>query len=183
MAFPQKNSPDTNTDWLTPPAIIKALGEFDLDPCCPPVMPWRTAREMISSKADSIRYACGCSGDGLGGGLVCPGDGMKMAWKGRVWLNPPFRGAGDWMRRMREHGNGIALLPCATDTDIFFHNVWGHASGIFFIKRRVIFFRPDGSKPKNNINRPCCLVAYRNQNLEAVMQSGLKGALVVEVGK
>ncbi len=68
MAFPQKNSPDTNTDWLTPPAIIKALGEFDLDPCCPPVMPWRTAREMISSKADSIRYVRGCSGDTLGGG-------------------------------------------------------------------------------------------------------------------
>ena len=29
--------------WLTPPAWIEALGPFDMDPCCPPVMPWPTA--------------------------------------------------------------------------------------------------------------------------------------------
>lgn len=32
--------------WLTPPHIIEALGPFDLDPCCPPTMPWRTATQI-----------------------------------------------------------------------------------------------------------------------------------------
>ena len=159
MTIPQANSPATNTDWLTPPAIIKALGEFDIDPCCPPVMPWATAKRMV----------------------CMPEDGLATAWHGRVWLNPPFRGAYPWVKRLRDHGNGIALLPCATDTDIFFDNVWGYASGVLFIKRRVVFHHPDGTKPKNNINRPCCLVAYGAKNLAALMDSGLDGALVTEV--
>lgn len=161
MTIPQTNSPTTNTDWLTPPSIIGALGSFDLDPCCPEVMPWRTAHTMIRQ----------------------PFDGLGQSWSsyGRVWLNPPFRGAYPWVQRLREHGNGIALLPCATDTDIFFDNVWGHAAGILFIKRRIVFFHPDGSKPKNNINRPCCLVAYGAENLAALIASGLPGSLCVEV--
>lgn len=161
MSLPQTNSAATNTDWLTPLPIIEALGEFDLDPCCPPVMPWATASAMICQ----------------------PNDGLAAEWTGRVWLNPPFRGAYPWVKRLREHGNGIALLPCATDTDIFFDNVWGHASGVLFIKRRVVFYRPDGTKPKNNINRPCCLVAYGASNLAALCNSGLDGALVMEMKK
>lgn len=161
MPLPQTNSASTNTDWLTPLPIIEALGRFDLDPCCPPVMPWETADTMI----------------------CLPDDGLSHTWAdyGRVWLNPPFRGAYPWVKRLREHGNGIALLPCATDTDIFFDNVWGHASGVLFIKRRVVFYHPDGSKPKNNINRPCCLVAYGANNLAALMASGLAGSLNMEV--
>ena len=54
--------------WLTPPEILRALGVFDLDPCCPPDMPWPTAAAMISP----------------------PRDGLSEAWHGRVWLNPPF---------------------------------------------------------------------------------------------
>lgn len=27
-----------NNEWLTPPEIIKSLGEFDLDPCAPEFM-------------------------------------------------------------------------------------------------------------------------------------------------
>jgi hypothetical protein len=33
-----------NDEWLTPPKIISALGEFDLDPCAPVVRPWNTAK-------------------------------------------------------------------------------------------------------------------------------------------
>ncbi|NCW30719.1 MAG: adenine methyltransferase, partial [Alphaproteobacteria bacterium] len=33
----------TTTTWLTPPAVIKALGEFDLDPCASLDRPWDTA--------------------------------------------------------------------------------------------------------------------------------------------
>lgn len=30
--------------WLTPPELIKNLGPFTTDPCCPPSMPWQTAK-------------------------------------------------------------------------------------------------------------------------------------------
>jgi hypothetical protein len=33
--------------WLTPPEIVYALGDFDLDPCCPEFMPWETAERMV----------------------------------------------------------------------------------------------------------------------------------------
>lgn len=36
--------------WLTPPEVIRALGRFTLDPCCPPVMPWRTADKMLTHR-------------------------------------------------------------------------------------------------------------------------------------
>lgn len=39
--------------WLTPPEIIKALGIFDLDPCCPENMPWPTANIMLTKQNDT----------------------------------------------------------------------------------------------------------------------------------
>lgn len=32
-------------EWLTPPSIIRSLGEFDLDPCSPINRPWDTAKQ------------------------------------------------------------------------------------------------------------------------------------------
>ena len=80
-----------NTDsgektWLTPPHIVEALGPFDLDPCCPPKMPWRTAAQMVCR----------------------PDDGLAVDWTGkRVWLNPPYgREAVPFLRRMANHEGG-----------------------------------------------------------------------------
>ena len=42
----KKNWSDT---YLTDPKIIKLLGPFDLDPACPPVMPWKTAKRMLTN--------------------------------------------------------------------------------------------------------------------------------------
>lgn len=72
--------------WLTPPEIINALGPFDLDPCCPPTMPWRTATQMVH----------------------WPNDGLKVDWTGkRVWLNPPYgREAMPFLRKMAENKTG-----------------------------------------------------------------------------
>ena len=76
--------------WLTPPSIIEALGPFDLDPCCPSNMPWRTATQMIS----------------------LPDNGLLADWSGkRVWCNPPYgREAIPFLRKMAENTNGGGIL-------------------------------------------------------------------------
>lgn len=91
--------------WLTPPEIIQALGPFDLDPCAAPEpRPWPTATRHIS----------------------LPEDGLSVDWTGRVWCNPPFgRVAAAWLRKLSEHGNGIALIPARTETAMFYETVWG----------------------------------------------------------
>ena len=49
----QTNNFNTNTknngEWLTPPYVLDALGEFDLDPCSPVVRPWDTAKGFDQS--------------------------------------------------------------------------------------------------------------------------------------
>lgn len=152
----QINSPTGNVEWLTPPGIIAALGEFDLDPCTPASMPWRTAKRRYTP-AD---------------------DGLSKPWFGRVWLNPPFGPhAAGWLARMREHGDGIALVPARTETRMFFESVWGHADGVCFVRGRLRFHHADGSPSRSCINAPVCLVAYGAGNRVALEKSGL-GALV-----
>ena len=98
----QKNG--GHDEWLTPPEILRALGAFDLDPCAPVVRPWETAARHYTV-AD---------------------DGLALPWAGRVWCNPPFgREAVKWLRRMRDHGNGVALIPARTETAMFYETVWG----------------------------------------------------------
>ena len=81
--------------WLTPPNIISALGPFDLDPCCPPDMPWPTAKRMVS----------------------LPENGLAVDWTGQcVWLNPPYgRDALPFLRKMAENrtGGGYIARICA----------------------------------------------------------------------
>ncbi|WP_460894836.1 DNA N-6-adenine-methyltransferase, partial [Rufibacter soli] len=75
-------------EWLTPPDIIKALGEFDLDPCAPIVRPWEMANNHFTIEDD----------------------GLNQVWEGRIWCNPPYGlEAAKWLERMAVHGNGIAL--------------------------------------------------------------------------
>lgn len=146
-----------NDEWLTPPEILRALGAFDLDPCAPVFRPWETAKMYHTVLTD----------------------GLAHQWFGRVWCNPPFgREAIKWMRRMRDHGDGIALIPARTETAMFYQTVWGSASGVLFLQGRPHFHYVDGSRAKFNSGAPIALVAYGKANLESLMQSGL-GFVVV----
>lgn len=141
-----------SADWLTPPDILSALGAFDLDPCCPPGMPWKTARTMIAP----------------------PADGLAADWSGRVWCNPPFGNqAVLWLRRMAEHGNGIALIPARTETAMFYECVWPAADAVLFLKGRPHFHYPDGKRAPFNSGAPIALVAYGMRNALALHYSGL----------
>lgn len=141
-----------NDEWLTPPEIVKALGEFDLDPCSPVVRPWETAAKHYTREDD---------------GLVQP-------WQGRVWLNPPFgREAVKWLRKLVRHGDGIALVPARTETAMFDECVWGRADAICFMRGRPHFHYVDGRRADANSGAPICLVAYGAHNVGALHRSGL----------
>ena len=153
---PKANSPSWRDDWLTPPAIISALGEFDLDPCAPSDRPWDMARNHFTV---------------LTSGLLQP-------WEGRVWLNPPYgKEAWDWVSKLALHGDGIALIFARTETEGFHRFVWGAAQGLFFFKGRIYFHRVDGSKT-HNAGAPSVLVAYGDRNAEALRTCGLAGKYI-----
>lgn len=146
----QKNG--GHDEWLTPPGIVKALGEFDLDPCAPEVRPWDLAGKHYS-KAD---------------------DGLSQPWEGRVWLNPPFgREAVKWLRKMVEHGNGVALVPARTETAMFYECVWDVADAVLFMQGRPHFHYVDGRRAAANSGAPICLVAYGFNNERALRKAGL----------
>jgi hypothetical protein len=151
-------SANSKTEWLTPPNIILALGEFDLDPCAPIIRPWDTAIQHYTIEDN----------------------GLIKEWFGRVWCNPPYGNEmGKWLQRMAQHGDGIALLFARTDTGIFFRHIWPVASGIMFLRGRLVFHHVDGSKPTNGAGAPSCLIAYGERNAEALRDSGLDGKFLV----
>ncbi len=159
---PYASRPEAGTHVsLTPPAIIKALGPFDLDPCAAPSpRPWPTAAKHIE----------------------LPEDGLAASWHGRVWCNPPFgKHTQAWLQRMAEHGNGIALAFARTETAMFRRWVWPHAAGVLFLAGRPNFHYPDGTRARGNSGGPICLIAYGEDNRLALQQSGLPGALVALV--
>ncbi len=144
-------------EWWTPLYIIHALGEFDLDPCSPPGGIWPTARRRIS----------------------LPENGLAALWYGRVWLNPPYGSmTGKWLKRMADHGNGIALIFARTETRMFFNYVWDRASAVFFFEGRLCFYESSGRPSSYNAGGPSCLVAYGEENVRAIQRSGLHGKLV-----
>jgi phage N-6-adenine-methyltransferase len=156
MGSHQSSKMITDT-WLTPPHIIHSLGDFDLDPCTPAEMPWRTAEKRYT-EADN--------------GLVQP-------WEGRVWLNPPYsREAVKWLKKMAEHNNGTALIFARTETSWFFDYIWRKASAVLFLEGRIYFHRPDGTKAMANAGAPSVLAAYGSIDAMKLKSSKIKGHFV-----
>lgn len=125
-------------EWLTPPELIKALGNFDLDPCAPIKRPWPTAKNHYTIEDN---------------GLIKP-------WHGLVWCNPPYGPkTGHWLARCAEHDNCIALVFARTETRAFQDFVWPKASGLLFIYGRVSFYNITGQRP-GKAGAPSVLIAY-----------------------
>lgn len=140
--------------WLTPPEILAPLGEFELDPCCPENMPWRTAKTMFTQKDD----------------------GLSKEWFGRVWLNPPYgRAIGDWMKKMAARGCGISLVFARTETEFWHRWIWPFADSILFLEGRLNFLNRAGIRSKANAGAPSVLIAYGADNVESLGDSGIRG--------
>ena len=143
-----------NDEWLTPPELLQALGPFDLDPCAPAPerRPWDTAKHHFHQSLD----------------------GLAQPWHGRVWLNPPFgREAVKWLRKLVQHGDGIALVPARTETAMFYEAIWNVADAVCFLKGRPHFHYVTGERAKANSGAPIALIAYGQHNAEVLASSGL----------
>lgn len=157
--FGNMNGAEAGKDeWLTPPEILHALGEFDLDPCAPVVRPWETAK---------MHYTVN-------------DNGLRQRWHGRVWLNPPYGPqTGTWLHKLAAHGNGIALVFARTETKAFFDCVWDKAHAVLFLRGRLSFRNVDGSVAPFAAGAPSCLIAYGDPNVESLRGSGINGRLIV----
>lgn len=159
---------DTVT-WLTPPHVVSALGEFDLDPCAAPG--WKTAKRHI----------------------IQPSCGMMSDWQGRIWLNPPYKSkkdepcpgmcppgthgndAWDWLNKLAAHGQGTALIFARTETAGFVEQVWNKATAVKFLHGRLHFHYPDGTRAPANSGAPSVLVAYGPNDAALLAASEIDG--------
>lgn len=145
-------------EWLTPPEIIRAIGPFDLDPCAPIVRPWPTALQHFTIEDD----------------------GLSKKWFGRVWMNPPYGNfTKNWLEKLVEHENGIALIFARTETQDWFRWIWPAAHAVFFIEGRLKFHHVSGNRAKRNSGAPSALIAYGKNNVESIRKSAIQGKLVV----
>lgn len=142
---PYSNQKSWSNDYLTDPKIVKGLGRFDVDVCCPATMPWRTARRMIQ----------------------LPKDGLKEEWKGRAWMNPPYRGVLSWARKFAEHCDGICLLNGRSTETRATQLIMERSRCIFFPKGRLVFYRPNG-QPWEGKWFPSLLIGMRARDLMAL---------------
>jgi len=114
-------------EWYTPPEIFKALDcSFDLDPASPgkDIVHWIPAQTHYTEF------------------------GLMKEWFGRIWLNPPYgRETEQWLQKLKEHNNGIALVFARTDTG-WFHNIAIYADVLCFTKGRIPFIDKNGKVGK-----------------------------------
>lgn len=91
-------------EWYTPPevvaAVVAAMGAIDLDPCADPALGIPAGKHYVQDD-----------------------DGLSQAWRGRVYMNPPYgREIGDWTEKLvtefeyRNVAQAIALVPGRIDT-------------------------------------------------------------------
>ena len=167
--FTHESTYNESKEWYTPRWLFRALGiQFNLDPCSPgqDLVPWIPAEIHLTIRDD----------------------GLTHKWWGNVWMNPPYgMDTPKWMRRLAEHGNGIALVFARPDTK-WFHDFLPLADAICFPKGRVAFvkaedalFYADGQRePKGGCGAASMLIAFGESNAEALYKSQLGIALPVK---
>lgn len=142
----------SSDEWYTSPSVFAALGlSFDLDPAAPPGgVPWIPAARHFTKRED----------------------GLRQPWHGRVWLNPPYgRQTDRWLRKLADHGDGLALVFARTDT-AWFHRITAEATALCFPRGRLRFHRPDGTAG-DTAPSPSLLIAFGLPCAIGLAESGL----------
>lgn len=144
-------------EWYTPQEFIETLGHFDTDPCSPANPLHRTA-DIMYTKQD---------------------DGLIQHWEGRVWLNPPYSTPllQQFLKKMAEHRNGIALIIPKFGSRTFRELIFPYCEGLFVLEKRIRFFNSEWVQQTSPISTNI-LVAYGQDNVEAILRSGHKGTML-----
>lgn len=163
-------------EWLTPPAIIDALGgwrSIDRDPCAPIVQPYRTAVAT----------------------WTILDDGLSKRWDPaeRFFMNPPYEdGVVElWLAMLADQGNGTALIFARTETAAFHRFCWERAHAALFQRGRINFHIGEsfsviktrrtflaGDRAPGNAGAPTVLLAYGEEEAERLAESGIEGQFV-----
>lgn len=124
--------------WLTPLWIIEALGnDFDLDPCG--FHHHKTAKEIWQ----------------------LPKCGLTNKWNGKVWLNPPYSNAREWIKKMKKHRNGSVLIFSRTGP---FGEFMEDCDHLFFFRKRVRFMNPSLELAKYNPGSDSMILSWGHQD-------------------
>lgn len=148
-------------EWYTPVSLVDALGPFDTDPCAPMKPLWKLA-DVEYNKEDN---------------------GLTKQWFGRVWCNPPYSQPllTQFCEKMVAHHDGILLTFARVDNRLFQGLLLPYCDAILFLRHRIRFYRPGGTKGDSPGNGSC-LIAFGKKNVEALRNSGLEGFLMERGG-
>jgi hypothetical protein len=148
--FTYVNAETTTNDHYTPKWVFDLLDvTFDLDVAAPVGgVPWIPALHSYS-QAD---------------------DGLTQPWHGLVWCNPPFSDILPWVRRLNQHGNGIALLPHTKGG--WRQEIWEQADGLVESKEiNQMLFNYQGRSNKA-VFPTLFLAAWGDVGLKAIANVG-----------
>ena len=142
-----------SVEWYTPRSVFDALGVgFDLDPCSP-----GEGRCFVPA----LKH------------YTVVDDGLRQPWDGFVWCNPPYgKRTGDWLRRMRDHNNGIALVFARTGTG-WFQEIAPSCSSLVFVAKRIAFVSGATGEPAGSPGADSVLMGWGGMADEALLWCGL----------
>ena len=106
-------------------------------------------------------------------------DGLSLPWKGRVWLNPPYKNPliGKFIDRMSNHDNGIALVFNRMDTALWHEKIFPSATAMLIMRGRVRFFRPNGTEG-DSAGCGSVLIAWGEKNDAVLRNCGINGKYI-----
>jgi len=140
----------SNDALQTPAWVWQPLGPFDLDPCA-----------GSATQIAKTNYR-----------LEDWDDGLTQPWEGFVWCNPPFSQKHLWISRMRQHDNGILILP-ERGSAPWFGPLAEHCGCYFVLGKKINFI---GGPSSNNLGS--VLFPFGDTAKERIRQSGLPGHFV-----
>jgi phage N-6-adenine-methyltransferase len=124
MGYLQVVTSTASDEWSTPQWLVDQcaaeFGPFDMDPAASAA----TAQAPVFFGIED--------------------DGLALAWKGRVWMNPPYSQVGKWMAKAAaevEAGNAelvVCLVPARVDAR-WYRAAAGVASVVRILPQRVKF--------------------------------------------
>jgi hypothetical protein len=155
----REQSKHKSVEWYTPAWVFEELGlEFDMDPASP--------HDMESQVPAKKKY-------------TIFDDGLKKPWYGRVWLNPPYGPKiSVWMRRLIQHGNGIAFVFSRTDAQ-WCQEALKSATAILFLAGRVEFIPGlENQHKKSRCGAGTVLFAFGEECAEALKKLSDRGVYI-----